>query len=88
MTINLLFFFFLFIILNKIAHSKGLIKVVLLVLVQNFAARGLVQKPSNYSLSSVRYIEKKHKKQQKSLHFNIKKFLWLFLFNNSLEPTN
>ena len=61
---------------------------VFLVLVQNFAARGLVQKPSNYSLSSVRYIEKKHKKQQKSLHFNIKKFLWLFLFNNSLEPTN
>ena len=61
---------------------------VFLVLVQNFSARGLVQKPSNYSLSSVRYIEKKHKKQQKSLHFNIKKFLWLFLFNNSLEPTN
>jgi hypothetical protein len=61
---------------------------VFLVLVQNFAARGLVQKPSNYSLSSVRYIEKKHKKQQKSLHLNIKKFLSLFLFNNSLEPTN
>jgi hypothetical protein len=34
---------------------------VFLVLVQNVAARGLVQKPSNYSLSSVRYIEKNTK---------------------------
>ncbi len=31
------------------------------------------------------YIEKKHKKQQKSLHLNIKKFLSLFLFSLSLS---
>ncbi len=61
---------------------------VFLVLVQNFSARGLVQKPSKYSLSSSTLHRKKNKKTQKSLHLSIKKFLWLFLFNNSLEPTN
>ena len=70
MTINLLFFFFLFIILNKIAHSKGLIKVVLLVLVQNFAARGLaLAKITLICLLCIVHRKKKHKNNKTLFHF-------------------
>ncbi len=86
MTINLLFFFFLFIILNKIAHSKGLIKVVLLVLVQNFAARGLAKITLICLLCIVH--RKKHTKTIKLFHLNINIFSGFFLFNNLLELTN
>jgi|688.fasta_scaffold69787_3 hypothetical protein len=80
MTINLLFFFFLFIILNKIAHSKGLIKVVLLVLVQNFAARGLaLQTIKLISLFCIIH-RKKNIKQKNSFHLNIKCLVFPFSF--------
>jgi len=75
MTINLLFFL---LILNKIAHYRGLIKVVLLVLVQNFGARGL-EKITLICLLCIVH-RKKHTKTIKLFHLNINIFFWLFPF--------
>ena len=85
MTINLLFFL---LILNKIAHYRGLIKVVLLVLVQNFAARGLALAKITLICLLCIVHRKKYTKTIKLFHLNINIFSGFFLFNNLLELTN
>jgi hypothetical protein len=60
-----------------------LIKVVLLVVVQNFAARGLALDKNQTNLPPLYSTEKKY-----FFHISIQIFSHVFLFNNLLELTN